>query len=112
MNIKEDEVKLGVESHGSTASSDESNDDDYEIKKKLSLLRFIKSDNTHIRLLSCLIIIRTLNQVDYLMNVFEILRSDLKDESIKELFYCYYGTWVLLKWCKLATKVKKQNNFS
>lgn len=114
--MKEEEVKLGSIIHtqnidSSTASSgeecDSGNQSEIKLKKKLNLFRFIKSDNSHIRLLSCLIIIRSLNQVDYLMNVYEILRTDLNDESIKKLFLYYNGVWVLLKWCKLANKVKQ-----
>ena len=103
-SIKEDEVKH-VALENPTLSSEDEDGDEIKLKKKLSLFRFIKSDHSHIRLLSCLIIIRTLNQVDYLMNVFEILHADLKDDSIKKLFLYYYGPWVLLKWCKLANKV-------
>ena len=105
VNIKQD-----TGGHSSTASSNDDDDEDGEnedikLKRKLSLFRFIKSDNSQIRLLSCLIIIRTLNQVDYLMNVFDVLRADLNDETNKKLFLYYYGVWVLLKWCKLTHRV-------
>ena len=43
---------------------------------------------------------------DYIHNVFEILRHDLKDDAIKELFLNYSGTWTILKWCKLNNKVR------
>jgi sugar-specific transcriptional regulator TrmB len=111
VNIKEDAI-INTGSNSSTASSTSDNDDDddeeneeIKLNRKISLFRFIKSDNSHIRLLSCLIIIRTLNQVDYLVNVFNILRTDLNDETNKKLFIYYYGVWVLLKWCKFANKV-------
>jgi hypothetical protein len=112
VNIKEDAI-INTGSNSSTASSTSDNDDDdddeeneeIKLNRKISLFRFIKSDNSHIRLLSCLIIIRTVNQVDYLMNVFNILRTDLNDETNKKLFIYYYGVWVLLKWCKFANKV-------
>jgi hypothetical protein len=115
VSIKEEEfTQHDSSSNATTENSEDSEDEKSEngdgrrikIQKKLSLFRFIKSDSAHIRALSCLIILRTLNQVDYLMNVFDILRTDLKDEETKELFLFYHGTWVLLKWCKLANKVR------
>jgi hypothetical protein len=66
---------------------------------------FLQSDQPSIRLVACLIILRTLSQADHIQNIFEILRVDLKDDSIKELFLYYYGTWTIIKWCKLSNKV-------
>lgn len=118
INIKENEIKgINYETESPLNSGNSSDNDDNinenddvdecedAIKKKLYLFKFIKSDDIHIRILSCLIIIRTLNQVDYLVNVFDILRNDLKNEDMKELFLNYYGVWALIKWCKLVNKV-------
>ena len=66
---------------------------------------FLQSNNPPVRVLSCLIILRTLNQADYVNNVFEIMRGDLKKDTLKKLFLNYYGTWTIIKWCKLTNKV-------
>ncbi len=96
--------------------------------KESVLNMFLHSENPQIRLLSCLIVLRTLNQgifhfifyyyfsedvgfylnlflADYIHNVFEILRDDLKDDCIKQIFMDYFGTWTILKWCKSNNKV-------
>ena len=41
---------------------------------------------------------------DYIQNIFELLRQDLKDDENKELFLNYYGTWTILKFCKSSNK--------
>jgi len=69
---------------------------------------FLQGNNMPVRMLSCLIILRTLSQADYINNIFEILRHDLKDDTLKKLFLTYFGTWTILKWCKLTNKVKKK----
>ena len=111
------------------SSDSESNEENKDIDNRCkSSISFLKSDNFKIRLLSCLIVLRTSNQgeklkinaycldwnmnnfvsflkVDYINNVFEILKQDLKHYEVKKLFLDYYGTWTILKWCKLTNKV-------
>lgn len=67
---------------------------------------FLQGNNAPVRMLSCLIILRTLTQADYINNVYEILRGDLRDDNLKKLFLNYYGTWTIIKWCKLSNKVR------
>ncbi|XP_066286043.1 coiled-coil domain-containing protein 138-like [Branchiostoma lanceolatum] len=61
---------------------------------------FFKSSNLQVRLLSALIILKTLLQVDYLAQVFEVLRNDLRLEKCKELFLHYQGVQVILPFIK------------
>jgi hypothetical protein len=80
-------------------------------------LIFLNSNHYKIRLLSCLIVLRTLNQVDYIHNVFDILKKDFantadnesdnysEEQSIKKIFLDYFGTFTILKWCKHSNKV-------
>ncbi len=42
---------------------------------------------------------------DYISNIFEILRHELKNNEFKNIFLSYFGTWTIMKWCKLANKV-------
>ncbi|XP_033106005.1 coiled-coil domain-containing protein 138-like [Anneissia japonica] len=65
---------------------------------------FFKSPSIHSRFLSCLIILRTLTQVDHLAHVFDVLRSDLKDDRCKELFMQYRATPVFLSFLKPSNK--------
>jgi hypothetical protein len=65
---------------------------------------FLQSNNPSVRMLSCLIILRTLSQADHISNVFEILRKDLKVDNYKKIFLNYYGTWTIIKWLKLSSK--------
>ncbi|XP_071786779.1 coiled-coil domain-containing protein 138-like isoform X1 [Asterias amurensis] len=65
---------------------------------------FYRSPNLHIRLLSCLIIMKTLSQVDVLALVFDVLRADLKEESAKELFLGYQATQVVTPFLKMTNK--------
>ena len=88
----------------------------------------LQSENPHARLLSCLIILRTLTQgnkqylrafsesenklvgsiiVDYIVNVFDVLRQDLRNELARRHFLYYHGTWTILKWFKSANKVTR-----
>lgn len=68
---------------------------------------FIQSDNSQIRILSSLIILRTLNQIDIIVNTLELLKKDLKNNlNNKEYFLKLNGVWTLLKWCKLNNNYK------
>nr|XP_002741387.1 PREDICTED: coiled-coil domain-containing protein 138-like isoform X1 [Saccoglossus kowalevskii] len=65
---------------------------------------FFNSSILHIRLLSSLIILKTLTQVDYLAHVFDVLKNDLKNDTTKELFTHYQGTAVILPYMKGTNK--------
>ncbi|XP_077984330.1 coiled-coil domain-containing protein 138-like [Glandiceps talaboti] len=70
---------------------------------------FFKSTNLHIRFLSSLVILKTLTQVDYLANVFDSLKADLKTDYCKELFVHYQGTAVVLPFMKGSNKAMASN---
>ncbi|RNA41757.1 coiled-coil domain-containing protein [Brachionus plicatilis] len=57
------------------------------------------------RMLACLTILRTLSQVDLIIQVLELVKQDLKDEDNKKLFLSFHGTWTVIKWCKLGNQV-------
>ncbi|KAI8508676.1 hypothetical protein Bbelb_137750 [Branchiostoma belcheri] len=65
---------------------------------------YFKSSNLQVRLLSALIILKTLLQVDYLAQVFDVLRNDLRLEKCKELFLHYQGVQVILPFIKGGNK--------
>ncbi|XP_022100372.1 coiled-coil domain-containing protein 138-like isoform X2 [Acanthaster planci] len=65
---------------------------------------FFRSPNLHIRMLSCLIILKTLSQVDYLAQVFDVLRMDLKEDSAKELYLRYRATQAVVPYLKTTHK--------
>ncbi|XP_035681532.1 coiled-coil domain-containing protein 138-like [Branchiostoma floridae] len=65
---------------------------------------YFKSGNLQVRLLSALIVLKTLLQVDYLAHVFEVLRNDLRLEKCKELFLHYQGVQVILPFVKGGNK--------
>ncbi|XP_060574356.1 coiled-coil domain-containing protein 138-like isoform X1 [Ruditapes philippinarum] len=65
---------------------------------------YFRSSNMHVRLLSSLIILRTLSQVDLLAHVFDVLKADLKSDVAKELFLYYQGTTVALQFLKPVNK--------
>ncbi|XP_072040469.1 LOW QUALITY PROTEIN: coiled-coil domain-containing protein 138-like [Amphiura filiformis] len=74
------------------------------IGDRLKAAIFYRSPNLHIRFLSSLIILKTLSQVDYLAQVFDTLKSDLKDEETKELFLTYHATKVIIPHMKAANR--------
>nr|CAB3228169.1 coiled-coil domain-containing protein 138 [Phallusia mammillata] len=57
---------------------------------------FFRSPNPEVRLLSALIILRTLNQVDLLAQIFDQVKKDLKEESNRKLFLKYCAVKSLL----------------
>ncbi|XP_052282387.1 coiled-coil domain-containing protein 138-like isoform X1 [Dreissena polymorpha] len=65
---------------------------------------YFRSSNQHVRLISSLIILRTLSQVDLLAHVFDVLKADLKSDVAKELFLYYQGTTVVLQFLKPVNK--------
>ncbi|XP_046352653.1 coiled-coil domain-containing protein 138-like isoform X1 [Haliotis rufescens] len=66
---------------------------------------FFRSSNLHIRLLSSLIILKTLTQADLLAQVFDVLKTDLKSDVAKELFLYYQATPVITVYLKPVNKV-------
>ncbi|XP_067948927.1 coiled-coil domain-containing protein 138-like [Watersipora subatra] len=67
---------------------------------------FIKSSDTQIKLLSCLLLLKTLTQADWLANVFVVLKQELREELVKELFVHYNGSSVLLSYFKPTSKAQ------
>ncbi|OWF47641.1 coiled-coil domain-containing protein 138-like [Mizuhopecten yessoensis] len=65
---------------------------------------YFRSTNLHVRLLSSLIILKTLSQVDLLAHVFDVLRNDLKSDIAKELYLYYHATPVILMYLKPVNK--------
>ncbi|CAF0714398.1 unnamed protein product [Brachionus calyciflorus] len=68
-------------------------------------VEWLDLQDTKSRLLSYMIILRTLNQIDYIIQIFELLKDELKEEGQKETFLGYHGTWTILKWCKLGNQI-------
>lgn len=65
---------------------------------------YFRSSNHHVRLLSSLIILKTLSQVDLVAHVFDVLKNDLKSDVCKELFLYYQATPVVLQYLKPINK--------
>jgi len=65
---------------------------------------YFRSANLHIRFLSSLVILQTITQVDHVAHVFEVLKTDLKCESAKELFLHYQATPVFLPYVKPSSR--------
>ncbi|KAK6172907.1 hypothetical protein SNE40_016474 [Patella caerulea] len=77
---------------------------DYRAEKRQDGL-FFRSQNSHLRFLSSLIILKTLTQADQLAIVFDTLKVDLKSDVIKELFLYYQATAVISSYLKPINKV-------
>ncbi|XP_041359227.1 coiled-coil domain-containing protein 138-like isoform X2 [Gigantopelta aegis] len=65
---------------------------------------FFRSSNLHVRLLSSLIILKTLSQADLLAQVFDVLKVDMKSDVAKELFLFYQATPVISHYLKPVNK--------
>lgn len=65
---------------------------------------YFHSPNIAVRILSSLIILKTLSQVDYLAQVFDVLKTDLKDDVGKQIFLTYEGVNVVLTYMKPVQK--------
>ncbi|XP_032237456.2 coiled-coil domain-containing protein 138 isoform X2 [Nematostella vectensis] len=65
---------------------------------------YFHSPNLGVRLLSSLIILKTLSQVDHLAHVFDVLKNDLRDDMGKQLFLTFEGVNVILPYMKPAQK--------
>ncbi|XP_072899676.1 coiled-coil domain-containing protein 138-like isoform X2 [Hemitrygon akajei] len=65
---------------------------------------FFKSSNINVRFLSALCILKTITQVDYLAQVFNILLTDLNTDEGKALFLEYQALQVILCYLKPSSK--------
>lgn len=65
---------------------------------------FLRSHNQHVRLLSCVIVLKTLSQADVLAHAFDVLKVELKSEVAKELFLYYQATQVITHYLKPTNK--------
>ncbi|KAM7440536.1 hypothetical protein ABFA07_010227 [Porites harrisoni] len=65
---------------------------------------YFHSPNIAVRILSSLIILKTLSRVDYLAQVFDVLKTDLKDDVGKQIFLTYEGVNVVLSYMKPVQK--------
>ncbi|XP_055493059.1 coiled-coil domain-containing protein 138-like isoform X1 [Leucoraja erinacea] len=73
-----------------------------EAKSKASA--FFKSSNLNVRFLSTLSILKTITQVDYLAQAFNILLVDLNTDEGKALFLEYQALQVILDYLKPSSK--------
>ncbi|XP_046853391.1 coiled-coil domain-containing protein 138-like [Xenia sp. Carnegie-2017] len=77
-----------------------------ETKKRRNKAQiYIHSSNLEERMLSALIILKTLTQADYLSHTFDILKCDLREEQGKRLFLDDNGLQVILLFMKPKNKV-------
>ncbi|XP_074619554.1 coiled-coil domain-containing protein 138-like [Acropora palmata] len=65
---------------------------------------YFHSPNIAVRILSSFIILKTLSRVDFLAQVFDVLKTDLKDDVGKQIFLTYEGINVILSYMKPAQK--------
>eukprot|EP00106_Octopus_bimaculoides_P002985 XP_014770427.1 PREDICTED: coiled-coil domain-containing protein 138-like isoform X2 [Octopus bimaculoides] len=70
---------------------------------------FFKSSDCHVRLLCALIVLKTVSQVDFLANVLDDLKNELKSDRGKELFLFYQGIPVVLQYLKPIHKTLVNN---
>uniref|UniRef100_A0A2C9KPQ4 Coiled-coil domain-containing protein 138 n=1 Tax=Biomphalaria glabrata TaxID=6526 RepID=A0A2C9KPQ4_BIOGL len=70
------------------------------LNEKLKEPLFMRSTNNHIRLLSTLIVLKTLSRADVIAQAFNMLKLELKSEHAKELFLYYQATNVILNYLK------------
>uniref|UniRef100_UPI00398E7C54 coiled-coil domain-containing protein 138-like isoform X2 n=1 Tax=Pristiophorus japonicus TaxID=55135 RepID=UPI00398E7C54 len=73
-----------------------------EAKPKASA--FLRSSDLNIRFLSALSILKTITQVDYLAQAFDILLVDLKTDEGKALFLEYQAVQIILCYLKPSSK--------
>lgn len=71
-------------------------------KQKVDI--YFHSPTIAVRILSSLIILKTLARVDYLAHVFDVLKTDLKDDVGKQIFLTYEGVYVVLSYMKPVHK--------
>uniref|UniRef100_H2YZL0 Coiled-coil domain-containing protein 138 n=1 Tax=Ciona savignyi TaxID=51511 RepID=H2YZL0_CIOSA len=70
---------------------------------KTRINSFFRSSNHEVRMLSSLIILKTLHQVDMLAQVYDQLKQDLKDERCRETFLEYSATHAILPFMTYKT---------
>ncbi|XP_041055517.1 coiled-coil domain-containing protein 138-like isoform X3 [Carcharodon carcharias] len=73
-----------------------------ETKPKASA--FFRSSDLNVRFLSALSILKTITQVDYLAQAFDILLNDLKTDEGKAMFLEYQAMQIILRYLKPSSK--------
>ncbi|XP_048350863.1 coiled-coil domain-containing protein 138 isoform X2 [Sphaerodactylus townsendi] len=94
----------GIASKGSQCVSSEPTAD---LKPKTAT--FFKSGSLPLRVVSTLIIIKTVTQADYLAQAFDTLCMDLKTDEGKALFLDYEAVPIILSHMKISSKVLLSN---
>lgn len=74
------------------------------LNDKLKDALFLRSSNSHVRLLSALIVLKTLSRSDVLAQAFDVLKTELKEDQAKELFLYYQATNVITFYLKPVNK--------
>lgn len=74
-------------------------------KNKSKAQIYVRSLNLDERMLSALIILKTISRADYLSHTFDVLKSDLRGEEGKRLFILHNGVQVILPFMKPKNKV-------
>eukprot|EP00794_Sanderia_malayensis_P007597 gene7597-8437_t len=89
--------RIGEEIYKSqVAKADAANGNTSKQHSKLQSGAFLNNSNIQIRMLSALIILKTLNQADILARVLDIVKIDTRDERGKELFVSQHGSSVVI----------------
>uniref|UniRef100_A0A2K6RX49 Coiled-coil domain containing 138 n=1 Tax=Rhinopithecus roxellana TaxID=61622 RepID=A0A2K6RX49_RHIRO len=76
----------------------------HSMENKPKTAAFFKSSNLPLRLLSTLIVLKTVTQADYLAQAFDSLCLDLKTEEGKTLFLEYQAVPVILSHLRISSK--------
>ncbi|XP_033031403.1 coiled-coil domain-containing protein 138 isoform X2 [Trachypithecus francoisi] len=76
----------------------------HSVENKPKTAAFFKSSNLPLRLLSTLIVLKTVTQADYLAQAFDSLCLDLKTEEGKTLFLEYQAVPVILSHLRISSK--------
>ncbi|GFR68465.1 coiled-coil domain-containing protein 138 [Elysia marginata] len=74
------------------------------LNDKLKDALFLRSSNSHVRLLSALIVLKTLSRSDVLAQAFDVLKTELKEDQAKELFLYYQASNVITFYLKPVNK--------
>ncbi|CAL1534863.1 unnamed protein product [Lymnaea stagnalis] len=74
------------------------------LSEKLKEPLFMRSSNNHVRLLSTLIVLKTLTRADVIAQGFDLLKTELKTDQAKELFLYYQATNVIIFYLKPVNK--------
>ncbi|XP_038673807.1 coiled-coil domain-containing protein 138-like isoform X3 [Scyliorhinus canicula] len=94
--------RLGEELFRGTVTQENPSESVAETKPKASA--FFRSSNLNVRFLSALSILKTITQVDYLAQAFDILLNDLKTDEGKALFLEYRAMQIILCYLKPSSK--------